>query len=104
VLSAGADFRTDRVCKFRPQFPIHFKCTALQQRRPMVIIRAAKAQLLYFCCTEKEKSPKVLYLQELQGIDPKQVTGIEPASPAWEAGVLPMNYTCINYNDYYNTS
>ena len=34
----------------------------------------------------------------------KQVTGIEPASPAWEAGVLPMNYTCINYNVYYNTT
>ena len=24
----------------------------------------------------------------------KQITGIEPASPAWEAGVLPMNYIC----------
>ena len=24
----------------------------------------------------------------------KQATGIEPASPAWEAGVLPMNYIC----------
>ena len=23
------------------------------------------------------------------------MTGIEPASPAWEAGVLPMNYICI---------
>ena len=27
----------------------------------------------------------------------KQMTGIEPASPAWEAGVLPMNYICIRY-------
>ena len=26
--------------------------------------------------------------------DFKQITGIEPASPAWEAGVLPMNYIC----------
>src|SRR5699024_10319382 len=25
----------------------------------------------------------------------KQMTGIEPASPAWEAGILPMNYICI---------
>jgi hypothetical protein len=24
----------------------------------------------------------------------QQATGIEPASPAWEAGVLPMNYAC----------
>lgn len=23
------------------------------------------------------------------------MTGIEPASPAWEAGVLPMNYICV---------
>ena len=23
------------------------------------------------------------------------MTGIEPASPAWEAGILPMNYICI---------
>ena len=28
----------------------------------------------------------------------KQVTGIEPAYPAWEAGVLPMNYTCNKIN------
>ena len=27
--------------------------------------------------------------------DFKQITGIEPASPAWEAGVLPMNYICM---------
>ena len=25
-------------------------------------------------------------------------TGIEPAYPAWEAGVLPMNYTCNKTN------
>ena len=25
----------------------------------------------------------------------EQITGIEPASPAWEAGVLPMNYICL---------
>ena len=25
---------------------------------------------------------------------PKQITGIEPASSAWEADVLPMNYIC----------
>lgn len=24
----------------------------------------------------------------------KQITGIEPASSAWEADVLPMNYIC----------
>lgn len=26
----------------------------------------------------------------------KQVRGIEPPSLAWEASVLPMNYTCMN--------
>ena len=25
----------------------------------------------------------------------KQITGVEPAFPAWEAGVLPMNHICI---------
>lgn len=25
----------------------------------------------------------------------KQMAGIEPVSPAWEASVLPMNYICI---------
>ena len=27
----------------------------------------------------------------------KQMTGIEPASSAWEADVLPMNYICMIY-------
>ena len=26
----------------------------------------------------------------------EQVTGIGPASQAWEARILPLNYTCIN--------
>ncbi len=25
----------------------------------------------------------------------EQITGIEPASSAWEADILPLNYTCI---------
>ena len=25
----------------------------------------------------------------------QQIRGIEPPSPAWEAGILPMNYICI---------
>ena len=32
----------------------------------------------------------------------KQMTGIEPASPAWEAGVLPMNYICACHGMNYN--
>lgn len=27
-----------------------------------------------------------------------QVDGIEPTNPAWKAGVLPLNYTCLTYN------
>ena len=26
------------------------------------------------------------------------MTGVEPASPAWEAGVLPMNYICVLFS------
>ena len=30
----------------------------------------------------------------------KQMTGIEPASSAWEADILPMNYICtVPYNN-----
>lgn len=32
----------------------------------------------------------------------QQMTGIEPAFPAWEAGVLPMNYICICHAMNYN--
>ena len=35
----------------------------------------------------------------------KQATGIEPASSAWEADVLPMNYACVFYGNtvYYKS-
>ena len=28
-------------------------------------------------------------------IEKKQITGVEPAFPAWEASVLPMNHICM---------
>lgn len=34
----------------------------------------------------------------------EQMTGIEPASSAWEAEVLPLNYICIILLIYYNKS
>ena len=45
----------------------------------------------------------LLYPAELQAqsaviyakTDDKRVMGIEPTYPAWKAGVLPLNYTCI---------
>ena len=35
----------------------------------------------------------------------EQTTGIEPASSAWEADVLPMNYACVFYGNtvYYKS-
>lgn len=38
---------------------------------------------------------KLLFIQQIYGHKNKQITGIEPAFPAWEAGVLPMNHICI---------
>ena len=32
--------------------------------------------------------------------DVEQVTGIEPACSAWEADILPLNYTCKVLSDY----
>ena len=33
----------------------------------------------------------------------KRVMGIEPTYPAWKAGVLPLNYTRMRCEDFYNT-
>ena len=30
----------------------------------------------------------------------EQMMGIEPTQPAWEAGVLPLNYICTNSERY----
>ena len=41
----------------------------------------------------KQKPLKTLKFQCFQGFhNMERMTGIEPALPAWEAGVLPMNY------------
>ena len=39
-------------------------------------------------CQKKAGAGSACFLLE-------QVTGIEPAYPAWEAGVLPLDYTCV---------
>ena len=41
-------------------------------------------------CNKKNRSSTTNTKRPIQ----KQVRGIEPPSPAWEAGILPMNYTC----------
>ena len=39
---------------------------------------------------QEKNRPKAVFLLE-------QATGIEPASTAWEAVILPMNYACITF-------
>ena len=39
--------------------------------------------------------PCVDYLFPDSPFSHKQIAGVEPVSPAWEASVLPMNYICI---------
>ena len=38
-------------------------------------------------------APRTMKPQALQGVSVERVTGIEPALSAWEADVLPLNYT-----------
>ena len=35
-----------------------------------------------------------------RGIFTQQITGVEPAFPAWEASVLPMNHICTKNGAY----
>ena len=45
--------------------------------------------------TKKEQALCLLYRAGLE-----QVTGIEPASPPWQGGILPLNHTCtLNYSN-----
>ena len=52
--------------------------------------------------TVKNENGKPLQIQEKSAIlcksriaDLEQVRGVEPPYSAWEADVLPMNYTCV---------
>ena len=63
--------------------------------------KSYKLYLYGTICTSKnakQKSRKPLILLENQRIyssnQKKQITGVEPAFPAWEASVLPMNHIC----------
>ena len=49
---------------------------------------AVNGTLVYI--REKESKPPQMPKRQQK----KQIAGIEPVSPAWEASVLPMNYTC----------
>ena len=58
--------------------------------------------LLLSCGKKKQKIKKRIQdskkveceIRQALLLDWKQITGIEPASSAWEADVLPMNYIC----------
>ena len=55
--------------------------------------------MCYFCLyggkrKVKEKPPKPLKHKDFGGFCLEQVKGIEPSYSAWEADVLPLNYTC----------
>ena len=56
---------------------------------------------------EAKKEPQNHDFQKSTGLRPfvqKQITGVEPAFPAWEASVLPMNHICkLSDENYYNT-
>lgn len=56
---------------------------------------------------EAKKEPQNHDFQKSTALRPfvqKQITGVEPAFPAWEASVLPMNHICkLSDEDYYNT-
>ena len=57
----------------------------------------------YYVKILKIKMRKDLFLQVLRIFHKykKQITGIEPAFPAWEASVLPMNHICKRNIKYY---
>ena len=64
--------------------------------------------LKYAFVVDAPKTPETLVnkgkIQHLQGFphpSKKQITGIEPAFPAWEASVLPMNHICKRNIKYY---
>lgn len=60
----------------------------------------------HFLCKLQIKNPSnYKEFLHLLGFLKKQITGIEPASSAWEADILPMNYICllIFANKYYIT-
>ena len=48
---------------------------------------STKKYTAYIVCNQRYKAVYCL----------EQVAGIEPAWPAWKAGVLPLNYTCACY-------
>lgn len=63
-------------------------------------MQAAHLRSLYDLCGakppnfSKKNERHVIYRPEKE-VQKKQIRGIEPPFPAWEAGVLPMNHICM---------
>ena len=51
----------------------------------------------------REKSRNPCNSKDYGIISVEQVKGIEPSCSAWEADILPLNYTCIVFLGYYST-
>ena len=51
--------------------------------------------LNYFNANPSKIPQKIRLPTREADFDLEQVKGIEPSWPAWEAGVLPLNYTCV---------
>ena len=69
--------------------PATIEITGISTKREMGFEPTALA-LARRCSTTEPFARIILYHQLLK---PKRVAGIEPAYPAWKAGVLPLNYT-----------
>lgn len=50
------------------------------------------------CAKNKKIYKKKTYAQTAYALI-KQITGVEPASSAWEANVLPMNHICTHQSE-----
>ena len=71
-----------------------FYCLRRRQRGNL----SNPTSLCYACATGSCRTARIKLNGVREGLRLvllEQVTGIEPARPAWEAGVLPLNYTCI---------
>ena len=58
-----------------------------------LLVRPAVAPFL--CSGAGGIGGMILERRWIFGHKKKQIAGIEPVSPAWEASVLPMNYICM---------
>ena len=73
------------------------------QRDPVLVLITWKRSGVFRESVGWKKNSIILVSKKTKNTDStsflvslKQITGIEPASPAWEASILPMNYICMS--------